>query len=85
MDGAAEQAGELLQVVEIERAVLVGEEAGAAVVAALDDVGGDAGEGEAGAAGAWPASQRRSASAENASTVRPAALIRLRSVPFAIS
>lgn len=52
LDRAAEQAREFFQVVQVQRVVLVGEEAGAAVVATLDDVCGDAGKGQGGGGGA---------------------------------
>ena len=50
MDRTAEIRSQLGQVVEIERVVLVGEEAGLAVVAALDQMQRYAGERDAGAA-----------------------------------
>jgi len=49
--GAAELVGKLFQVVQVELVVLFGMKADGAIVASLDDVPRNAGEGKAGAAG----------------------------------
>lgn len=51
MDRDVEQGVEFLEMVLVERVVLYGEEVGAAIIAALDDVGRNACEGQAGTAG----------------------------------
>ena len=51
MDGAAELGGEFLQEMQVVLVVFFGIETCRAVVAALDDVPGDAGDGEARATG----------------------------------
>jgi hypothetical protein len=51
VDGAAEFVGKLVEVVQVELVVLLGMEADRAIVAALDDVPGDAGESKTRAAG----------------------------------
>ncbi len=51
VDGAAELIGELLEVLKVELVVLFRVETDRAIVAALDDVPRDAGEGKTGAAG----------------------------------
>ena len=51
MDGATELVGELFDVLQVELVVLFAVETDRAVIATLDDVPGNAGEGEAGATG----------------------------------
>jgi transposase len=51
VDGAAELAGKPIEMEKVELIVFFSEETDGAVIAALDDVPGDAGDGEAGAAG----------------------------------
>ncbi len=47
MDGATELGGEFLKVMQVERVILLGIETDRAMVAALDDVPRNAGDGEA--------------------------------------
>ena len=51
VDGATELVGKLFEVVQVELIVLFAVETDGAVIAALDDVPGNAGEGQAGATG----------------------------------
>ena len=51
VDGATELVGKLFEIVQIELIVLFAVETDRAVIAALEDVPRNAGEGEAGAAG----------------------------------
>ena len=53
MDGATELVGELFEVMQVELVVLFAVETDRAVIATLDDVPGNAGEGEASTTGAW--------------------------------